>query len=49
MPLFSYIRSMGKLYFPIFGAFTVCNIGFRSAQRKLRPNSECTAERLWLD
>ena len=32
--LFSYIRSMGRLYFPIFGAFTVCNIGFRSAQRK---------------
>jgi ATP-binding cassette subfamily C (CFTR/MRP) protein 1 len=33
--LFSYIRSMGKVYFPIFCAFTVCNIGFRSAQRKL--------------
>ncbi len=32
--LFSYIRSMGKVNFPIFCAFTVCNIGFRSAQRK---------------
>ena len=24
---------MGKVYFPIFAAFTVGNIGFRSAQR----------------
>ncbi|KUJ12857.1 P-loop containing nucleoside triphosphate hydrolase protein [Mollisia scopiformis] len=30
--LFSYIKSMGRVYFPIFAAFTVCNIGFRSAQ-----------------
>jgi ATP-binding cassette subfamily C (CFTR/MRP) protein 1 len=35
--LISYIRSMGKVYFPIFGAFTLCNIGFRSAQRKSGP------------
>jgi hypothetical protein len=32
--LMSYIKSMGKIYFPIFAAFTVGNIGFRSAQRK---------------
>ncbi len=32
--LFSYIRSMGNIYFPVFCAFTLCNIGFRSAQRK---------------
>jgi ATP-binding cassette, subfamily C (CFTR/MRP), member 1 len=32
--LISYIQSMGKVYFPIFALFTVCNIGFRSAQRK---------------
>jgi len=31
--LISYIASMGKVYFPIFAAFTVGNIGFRSAQR----------------
>ncbi len=32
--LFSYVKSMGKFNFPIFCAFTVCNIGFRSAQRE---------------
>ncbi len=31
--LFTYIRSMGNVFFPIFCAFTVGNIGFRSAQR----------------
>ncbi|KAH8891756.1 ABC transporter [Thozetella sp. PMI_491] len=30
--LFSYVRSMGKVYFPIFCVFTIFNIGFRSAQ-----------------
>ncbi|CAK7233982.1 hypothetical protein SBRCBS47491_008794 [Sporothrix bragantina] len=30
--LFSYVQSMGKVQFPIFCAFTFCNIGFRSAQ-----------------
>ncbi|CAK7207847.1 hypothetical protein SEUCBS139899_010662 [Sporothrix eucalyptigena] len=30
--LFSYVRSMGRVQFPIFCAFTFCNIGFRSAQ-----------------
>lgn len=30
--LFSYIQSMGRVQFPIFCAFTFCNIGFRSAQ-----------------
>ncbi|KAH8881696.1 P-loop containing nucleoside triphosphate hydrolase protein [Thozetella sp. PMI_491] len=30
--LFSYIKSMGNFYFPIFCVFTVFNIGFRSAQ-----------------
>jgi hypothetical protein len=34
--MLSYIRSMGKVQFPIFVAFTVLNIGFRSAQRKSR-------------
>ena len=34
--LISYIKSMGKIYFPIFCAFTVGNIGFRSAQRKFQ-------------
>ncbi len=32
--LFSYMKSMGNVYFPVFCIFTVCNIGFRSAQRK---------------
>lgn len=31
--LFSYVKTMGKVQFPIFCAFTFCNIGFRSAQR----------------
>lgn len=30
--LISYITSMGKIYFPIFGFFSVCNVGFRSSQ-----------------
>ncbi len=35
--LFAYIRSMGNVAFPIFCAFTVCNVGFRSAQREFFP------------
>ena len=32
--LFTYIRSMGNVWFPVFCVFTVANIGFRAAQRK---------------
>jgi ATP-binding cassette, subfamily C (CFTR/MRP), member 1 len=32
--LFQYIKSMGKVNFPIFCIFTIFNIGFRSAQRE---------------
>jgi len=33
--LVSYMRSMGRISFPVFCVFTFCNVGFRSAQREL--------------
>lgn len=52
--LISYITSMGTVYFPIFSAFALCNIGFRSAQRKLLPivpgiRLTVTFQALWLN
>ncbi len=37
--LFSYIRAMGNVYFPIFCVFTIFNVGFRSAQREFLNSS----------
>ncbi len=44
--LFTYIRSMGNVWFPVFCAFTVGNIGFRSAQRE-RPFPLAFCPNLW--
>jgi ATP-binding cassette subfamily C (CFTR/MRP) protein 1 len=33
----SYIRSMGKVAFPSFCFLTICNVGFRAAQRESLP------------